>query len=553
MVRCLPFRILMFSLVGGIFPNADQVHAADVVVVCSADFEPGLQPWLIDRRGRGLEVAIVRPTDRAQSQTAAIDRHVDDQTSSIVLVGDAPVYGQTIRPGEIASFELPTTVTAKFNSTKTFVTDLPYAGDRFEQIAVGRLPVRSAAQLAVVVQKILANDHSVDFGPWRSRLELVGGVGGFGMMIDSAIESTARTILTSSLPRSTRPGVLYGSPGHRFYPSGDSFRDAVIDRYRGGCRFWIYAGHGQVTSLDRVPPRSAADPAGGPPVLDNQSAGRLSGRYPTIALMLACFNGAIDAPPPCLAETLITSPGGPVAVIAGSRVTMPYGNSKLSLSLIGSVYQSKSTTLGQAWSSAIGRMKRADAPPSKTGVAMFLDAIATMMHGDKNIADQERIEHASLFQLIGDPTMRIHPPGDAEVAIERDETGSLDWQLTSPIDGIATLRIDAPLGGQTINPDDANQCTVWSKTVVVAGESLVRGTIQRSEWENVTKNAAKKTSKKPSGISPATATENAADDGVWADRTGQIVGDLPSGWYTLRVHIAGDDGWAAGSGKVLIP
>ena len=40
--------------------------------------------------------------------------------------------------------------------------------------------------------------------------------------------------------------------------------------------------------------------------------------------MLACYTAAFDQPQDCLAEELLKTEGGPVAVYGGSRVTMPY-------------------------------------------------------------------------------------------------------------------------------------------------------------------------------------------------------------------------------------
>ncbi|MFO0884412.1 MAG: C25 family cysteine peptidase [Pirellulales bacterium] len=45
----------------------------------------------------------------------------------------------------------------------------------------------------------------------------------------------------------------------------------------------------------------------------------------SIAVLLACYTGAFDQPEDCLAEEMLRAPQGPVAVIGGSRVTMPYG------------------------------------------------------------------------------------------------------------------------------------------------------------------------------------------------------------------------------------
>ena len=499
---------LLLLVVAGLAPADNPVPKPDVIVVCPPAFRPALQPWLADRRAQSLSIQTIAPERTAVAQQDAINKFVNDQTTSILLVGDAPVFGQVCGATEIPIFHRPTTVTGKFNSTATLATDLPYAGGR--DIAVGRLPVRTPAELSVVVDKILASDHSRDFGPWRSRLELVGGVGGFGVLIDTAIESTARTILTSSLPASTRPGVLYGSPGHRFYPTDQSFRAAVVDRYRRGCRFWIYAGHGRVTALDRVPRPSAENPAGGPPVLDAASADQLTGPHGSIALMLACFNGAVDAPPRCLAERMLTTPGGPVAVIAGTRVTMPYGNSMLSLSLINQVYERRATTLGKAWRGSIAAMTAAD-PAAHAGgggaLPAMLGGIAAMMHGDAATADAERIEHAALFQLLGDPTMKLHPPA-ATVALTAKPSGdAIGFELTSPIPGHATVRLDHPLGVRSgsSNPNDTE---IAKQTVSLAADEVFTGRID--------------------------------------------TGDLPAGHYNLTVHLADDSGWAAGAAKIYL-
>src|SRR6056297_2217119 len=108
------------------------------------------------------------------------------------------------------------------------------------EAVVGRLPVDDPQQLARLVERILAYEQSDDFGPWRNQVQLVGGVGGFGPLIDTAIESVTRTLVTSVLPSSIRTHVSYASPGHRFCPDCDSFTDAIVSNYARGSRFWVY-------------------------------------------------------------------------------------------------------------------------------------------------------------------------------------------------------------------------------------------------------------------------------------------------------------------------
>ena len=67
---------------------------------------------------------------------------------------------------------------------------------------------------------------------------------------------------------------------------------------------------------------------------------------PPIALMLACFTGAFDARVDCFAETLLARKNGPIAVIAGSRVTMPYGLSQLSTEMMDGCFREQIPTLG---------------------------------------------------------------------------------------------------------------------------------------------------------------------------------------------------------------
>ncbi len=68
--------------------------------------------------------------------------------------------------------------------------------------------------------------------PWRGNVQLVGGIGGFGVVADAAIESVTRNIVTNVLPVETRTHVCYASPGHMFCPQAESFTDAVLNQYQ---------------------------------------------------------------------------------------------------------------------------------------------------------------------------------------------------------------------------------------------------------------------------------------------------------------------------------
>ncbi len=284
--------------------------------------------------------------------------------------------------------------------------------DLVPEAVVGRLPVDTPEQLETLIARIKAQEASVDFGSWRSEVQLVGGVGGFGAMADHAIESVTRTIVTSVLPAETRTCVCYASPGHLFFPTSATFTEAVLDRYQRGARFWVYAGHGQITQLDRVP--GTVD---GIPVLDQRSVKRLSrppGGAP-IAVMLACYTGALDAAEDSIAEEMLLCDGGPIAVVAGSRVTMPYGNTTAAVGLIDGVFKQRLPRLGDAWLSALTQMHQ-EVSGDTSATRIMIDALATVVSPPGTNLVDERREHMMLYNLLGDPTLRLQHPEELEIS-----------------------------------------------------------------------------------------------------------------------------------------
>ncbi|MFG0262525.1 MAG: C25 family cysteine peptidase, partial [Novipirellula sp. JB048] len=321
-------------------------------------------------------------------------------------------------------------------------------------------------------ERIVRYEQNSDFGMWRGDVQLVGGIAGFGGMIDAAIESVARTIVTGVLPAETRTRVTYASPNHRFFPKTKSFTEAVIENYNRGPRFWVYAGHGQVTHLDRVPASGA-----GRPVLDRDSVAQLSCAHPgsPIALLLACYTGAIDAPEVCFAERMLLAEGGPVAVIAGTRVTMPYGNATAAIGLIDGVYHNKEMRLGDAWLSTLVQMHE-DAATEVSATRMMVDSLATLISPAGTDLGEERREHARLYNLLGDPTLRLHPPQPIELKVEPGYHAgdTITIESTSAIDGEITITLDRPLGSTAIaasspgaaahDDDDPNETSIASLT-----------------------------------------------------------------------------------------
>ena len=121
--------------------------------------------------------------------------------------------------------------------------------------------------------------------------------------------------------------------------------------------FWVYIGHGYPYQLDRVrvPGRTYH-------ILNTQDMSKLDNQHGTpIAIFLACYTGAYDQPYDCLAEEMLRAPGGPVAVLAGSRVTMPYAMAVLGSGLMDEYFRQRPATLGEIVLNAKRQMVK-DAP-----------------------------------------------------------------------------------------------------------------------------------------------------------------------------------------------
>lgn len=467
--RRLPSARQMLRLVAlfVVFPcvglNTCQADSAHVILVCPPAFTAAMQPWITQRQREGLRITTLQPPASGKDLQTAIKNRATDKTRYVLLVGDAPVIGEATDPScQTPILYSRTTVTAKWGSTPTLSSDMLYGdfdGDLVPEAAVGRLPVDRVSQLKSWITRIFARETSDDFGPWRSRVQVVGGVGGFGIIADSAIESVTRSIVTGMLPTETRTHICYASPGHPFCPNQKSFTRAVLDNYSDGSRFWVYAGHGQVTELDRVAPS-----LGGKAVLDRESVNKLAttAANAPIAVILACFTGACDATEDSIAEQMVLNDRGPVAVFAGSRITMPYGNTTAAVGLINGVFHQKLPRLGDAWLSALRDMQTEKTDPNATG-RLLIDALATLISPAGTKLPDERREHMLLYNLLGDPTLRFqHPePLDLKRTTSELDPDGLQLTITSPISGNLLITVDQPLGAVTSG--DANDTLVLQK------------------------------------------------------------------------------------------
>lgn len=423
---------------------ATPADPPDTVVVCPRTFLPQLQPWIVHRQAQGHRLTIVSNELSPEAIRTAIRKkgHLG-ALKYVVLVGDADPaadHDRRIRARSTPTNRIKAKVNIHWGSDPEIATDNSYADlndDQVPDVAIGRITADSPNDLSRMVRKILAYETAADNGPWRRQMNFVAGVGGFGALVDSILQMATKKFLTDGIPPGYNTSMTYASWQSPYCPDPRRFHDATLARLNEGCLFWVYIGHGNRRHLDHV-----RVPGGAFPILDIDDAKELrSASGLPIALLLACHAGAFDQPSDCLAEEMVRSTGGPVAAICGSRVTMPYGMAVMSDVMVDELFQKKRATLGQLLLHVKRRMVSDD--EVDTANRLLLDAIASAVSPSTDLLREERIEHLSLFNLIGDPLLVIRYPEEIEVKSESSIAAGEPLQVTgrSSIDGRVTIEL----------------------------------------------------------------------------------------------------------------
>lgn len=409
--------------------------AIDTVVVCPSELREALGPWVKYRAAQGHRIELV-PSNSSPTkirhrirQVVAAARQIGAEVKTVVLVGDVPSAAAGANVNGVPAHQVKAKVITKYGGGRQFASDNSYADlddDHVPDLALGRLPADSPAELAAIIEKIVAYETNPDFGLWRRNINLVAGVGGFGVLIDSVIESTTKMFLTSGIPAGYRTTMTQASWTSPYCPAPPRFSATAIERINEGCLFWVYIGHGNQRTLD-----SLRVPGGVFPILTAGDVPQIKcERSPPVALFFSCYAGAFAAREDCLAEELLRRKSGPVAVIAGSNVTTPYAMAILGSGMLTEFFEKRRGTLGEIFLRAKRRLADDSLSDSRR---QMLDTLAALMTGSKHNLVDERFEHLHLFNLIGDPLLRIRHP--RAIKIKAPAKATAGSEITIDVEG----------------------------------------------------------------------------------------------------------------------
>ena len=526
-------------------PTVDW-NGESVAVICPPKFRKSLELWVNYRMSQGYQIYVLeepkpRPetANDANSDTnsdANIVNRVpyttpaflksriralvrkDPSVKYLLLIGDAVpdvTSEATASDRLIPTGRVEALVISEFGKEKDIATDNYYADlsdDNMPELAVGRLPVDSPEELDVIIAKIIRYESESLPGFWQRRINMIAGVGGFSPLIDSQIESSVRFMLSEMIDEGYDLSMTQANWKSAFCPPPELFRSVTVERLNEGCLFWVYMGHGHHASLDyvRTPLAEYAIFVEG----DSQYVHSRSGL--PIAIFCACYTGAFDAIEDCIAEDLIRRPQGPVAVIASSRVAMPYGMAVFGLELIDEVLGENSpananpqkplnigtvflkakrnlltsppknrrvastiknsadvvlsvpahavNTVGTHLNGSASRSEKRgifskkyqNSSDAKRAIRSMMDTLAWLSDPTSSRLNEQLIDHAHLFHLFGDPLLRLPLPGhltfDIPESVEAGNTITVKGNTDS--DCHVVVELATPLGRPISVPKD---------------------------------------------------------------------------------------------------
>jgi len=293
--------------------------AADYIIITHPDFAAGLQALIAWRRSQGLRVVLVTVDEiydafsGGLTDPAAIRdflRHARQTWEPpaprfVLLVGKASYdyrdYLGAPNKNLVPTMMVPTVHLGEAASDNWFVAE---EGGSVPVMAIGRLPVKTPAQLRTVVDKILAYEKDPPPGDWQRRVVYVA---------DDKEPVFARfsEALAQDLPPGFQAERLFMQD---FRPDLDALRARVLGEWNRGAAVMSYIGHGALRTWAAEGIFIAEDVAG----LRND------GRLPVLVTP-TCLDGFFAHPEEdsLTEELLFKADGGIIAGFVPTGLTTP--------------------------------------------------------------------------------------------------------------------------------------------------------------------------------------------------------------------------------------
>lgn len=342
----------------------NTTNGADYIVIAYGEFIPNIQPLANLRAAQGLRVKVVDVQDVYDEFS---DGLVDAQAirdflayayanwqapapAFVLLVGDGTFdpKGNCVTPGTCLNVITPPNSTlippylrfvdpwlGETASDNRFVAFNDATDNSLPSLAIGRLPVNTAAEVDAMVNKILSNEQNPPLGNWRRTFAFVAddpdSAGDFWALSDVLVNNSQ--FVPSAF---TAERIYYGQPA---YPTFEAARNGIVSAMNAGRLIVNYIGHGGIQQW-------AHEQILG---LDEVNALTNSGKYP-VMLEMTCYTGYFQFPGlPGLAETNVRAGGkGVLASWSASGLGIATGHDYLIRGFLDAVMQQGVRRIGVA-------------------------------------------------------------------------------------------------------------------------------------------------------------------------------------------------------------
>lgn len=416
--------LAVLLLLGTFQVRADEPPARQWVVVVQQPLVDAVEPLAERRAEQGWRVErVVLPADRDAEPDAVRDRIAErskafDGTTVVLLVGDYAARG-------VPAFE------GRHGRMTGEPTDHPYGLPNEREastIAVGRLPARDVDDVRAMVAKTLAlEDRPVT--PDLHRIHLMIGDPGAKTRVEerfarALVGNLAETRLAMLHPM-WRPVCVADSPGTRFATPGEAFDTAARRLLADEHLLAGYAGHSGAAGL-WAPARRAYS-------VDREAFEKIDNRNaPGLLVSCGCFGCQVEGAGGIgYVVAAMRNPRGPAAGIgAYAESYAAFGQFALDAVVGRLTTDDPARTLGDYWLAAQNGLVRGE----MNAFQFFLYDRADGSGGKVPLADQ-RLEHAEMWTLLGDPGLRlpfVRPTLPVTVEGKAEPNGTLRISTTAP-------------------------------------------------------------------------------------------------------------------------
>ena len=413
-VLSAPLRLLIVVMVlrswGGVC--GEEAPKPLWLVVGPADLAKPIGPLAEHRRQEGFQVVV--STRSVEEALGAVPRRPE----FLLLLGDD-------EPGkQAAAWYLPARQMKLYRwshaQREQFASDAVWGdldGDLIPEVAVGRIPARTAAEVELAVNKILAFERR-PASLADLNLPVWAGSPQFGPLIDGTATGLLLLMVRTTGPNWATPWIITGNPNHPLSGWPPDQPTMFSRQIAKGSVCTTLMGHGTEESFFSMTHR------GRPVQYTAAGAQQKLSKGPPIAPMVffCCRSGDFARSAPCLTEALFFMPGGPVATIGATTESHPLTNYFSGACLLREL-GGRQDRIGSIWLAA---QRRAIKQRNFLIERILLDVEGKL----EQQIDQAKLrrDQMLMYAVLGDPATRLKMPKPLEASLRRVENG---WRWTA--------------------------------------------------------------------------------------------------------------------------